>query len=120
MYLLVIILDKAKDMENLLHKFHDIGVTGATVFDSVGVGRNTLYSTDKPVIASLKRIFDPEQRTYNHTLISIIRERETVDNALAAAQEVCGDFNQPDVGIMFTVKLEDVIGFKTTKESDAE
>lgn len=120
MYLLVIILDKARDMENLLQKFREIGVTGATVFDSVGVGRNTLYGTDMPVIASLKRIFDPERRTYNHTLFSIIKERDTVDKALEAAQEVCGDFSRPDVGIMFTMKLEDVIGFQTTDVADVE
>jgi nitrogen regulatory protein P-II 1 len=120
MYLLIIILDKAKDMENLLRKFKEIGITGATVFDSVGVGRNTLYGTDMPVIASLKRIFDPESRTYNHTLFSIIRNRETVDKALEAAQEVCGDFSMPDVGIMFTIKLEDVIGFETRDKADAE
>jgi nitrogen regulatory protein P-II 1 len=111
MFLLVIILDKAKDLENIIVKFREIGVTGATVFDSIGVGRNTLYGTDLPVIASLSRIFDSESKTYNKTLMSIIRKKETLDNALKVAQDVCGDFDNPDVGIMFWLKLEGVVGF---------
>ena len=119
MYLLVIILDSAKDIENIIESFREIGVTGATVFDCIGVGRSTLYNTSLPIIASLKRIFDRETRTYNHTILSVIKEKETVEHALRVAQEVCGDFHQPDVGIMFTVKLEDVIGFTTVDSSDA-
>jgi len=120
MYLLVMILDKASDLQNVLEKFREIGITGATVFDSVGVGRHTLYGTDLPIIASLKRIFDPSQRVYNHTLFSIIKEKETVEKALRAAQEVCGDFTRPDVGIMFTVKLDEVIGFVAVSEPNVD
>ncbi len=120
MYLLVVILDKAEDMQNVLERFHQIGVTGATIFDSVGIGRSTLYSTNMPIIASLKRVFDPDSRTYNHTLISVMRKRETVEAAIKAAREVCGDFDKPDVGIMFTVKLEEVIGFNVPHKTDDE
>ncbi len=119
MYLLVIILDKAKDLENIIRKFREIGVTGATVFDSIGVGRTTLYGSTE-VIASLKRIFDPETRAYNHTILSVIRTKETLDAAVEAAQEVCGDFTKPDTGIMFTVKLDQVIGFSVSGQSNEE
>lgn len=120
MYLLVIILDKASRLEQILAKWHDIGVTGATVFDSVGVGRSTLYGTSAPVIASLKRIFDPERSTYNHTLMSIIRTKKTLEEAIEAAQEVCGSFEEPDTGILFTIELERVIGFYTHDDAAGE
>ena len=113
MYLFVLILDKASDLENTIEKFRDIGVTGATIYNSIGLGRSTLYRSDIPVIATLKRIFDSEGKTYNRTLISVIKTRETLEDAMRVAQEVCGDFDEPDVGIMFSIKLEDVIGFNT-------
>jgi len=120
MYLLVIILDKVKDLENIIEAFRGIGVTGATVYNSLGVGRNTLYGTDLPVIASLRRVFDPENRTYNKTLVSVIRTRETLDKALKVGQDLLGDFDQPDVGIMFSIKVEDVIGFSTPDQLDVK
>ena len=120
MYLLVIILDKASNLEQIIGKWHEIGVTGATIFDSVGVGRTTLYGTSAPVIASLRRIFDPDKSTYNHTLMSIIRTEETLQKAIQAAQEVCGDFQAPDTGILFTIKLERVIGFYRVDDVDKE
>jgi nitrogen regulatory protein PII len=120
MYLLVIILDKIRDLENIIVEFRKIGVTGATVFNSIGVGRNTLYGTDLPVIASLKRVFDPDNKTYNKTLISVIRKKETLDQAMQVAMDVLGDFDEPDVGIMFSLKIDNVIGFNTPEQLDAE
>ena len=110
MYLLVLILDRSADLENILTRFREIGVLGATIFDSAGVGRTTLYGSDAPIIASLKRII-ARQAVYNHTMISVIKTRDTLDRAMDAAKEVVGDFTLPDRGIMFTIKLEDVVGF---------
>jgi nitrogen regulatory protein PII len=113
MHLLVLILDKPADIEMIIEKWREIGVTGATIYDSVGVGKTTLYGTDAPIIASLKRIFDSEKRTYNHTMISVIKTDETLNEAIKVAREVCGDFTKPDVGIMFSLRLDRVIGFNT-------
>jgi len=120
MYLLIIILDKARDLENILEKFREIEVTGATVYNSIGVGRNTLYGTDLPMIASLRRIFDPDEKTYNKTLISVIKKKETLDSAIKLAQEVCGDFDEPDVGIMFWLNLDGVIGFNVSEHLNTD
>lgn len=116
MQLLVIILDKTSDLENLVHKFRDIGVTGLTIFDSIGIGKTSLYGSGLPIIASLSRIFDSDGRTYNHTVFSVIKKDETLEQAIQVAEEICGDFMKPDVGILFTIKLDRVIGFATPEE----
>lgn len=115
MYLLVMILDNSTDLERILEKFKDIGITGATIFDSVGMGRTTLYGTDAPIIASLKRIFE-RQAVYNHTVISIIKSEKTLVDAIELAKSVCGDFQKPDKGIIFTLKLDQVIGFSESPD----
>ena len=46
-------------------------------------------------------------------MFSIIRKEETLKQAVQVAEEVCGDFLKPDVGILFTIKLDSVIGFAT-------
>ena len=82
MHLLVIILDKAKDVENIIEKFREIGVTGATLYNSIGIGKSTLYKSDIPVIATLAHIFDSESKTFNKTLVSIIKTDETLEKAI--------------------------------------
>jgi hypothetical protein len=111
MYLLVLILDKTKDFENLIPKWKEIGITGVTIFDSIGIGKNTLYESNIPIIASLAKIFDSDTRKYNHTLLSVMESEEMLLKAIKAVEDVCGDFTQPDVGIMFSIKLDRVIGF---------
>ncbi|HDS30616.1 MAG TPA: hypothetical protein ENN67_06170 [Firmicutes bacterium] len=120
MHLLVIILDKAVNLERILEKWKELGITGATIFDSIGVGRSTLYGTDAPIIANLKRIFEPEHSTYNHTLVSVIKSDETLEEAMNAANEICGDFTKPDVGVMFSIKLDRVYGLRLDDEPSSD
>jgi len=112
MYLFVGILDKEEDLEKIIAKFREIGVAGATIFDSIGLGPDTLHGQGMPpVIASLHGIFDREKRIYNHTIFSVIESKETLDKAFQAAEDVCGDFNRADVGILFSVELDRVVGY---------
>ncbi len=114
----MIILDKASDMERVIEKWREIGVTGVTVLPSLGVGSTTLYGTDAPIIANLRRIFESDSRTYNHTMLSVIKMEQTLKEAIKVAEETCGDFMKPNVGIMFTVKIDNVIGFKSAEKPD--
>ncbi|MFH1677174.1 MAG: hypothetical protein ABIC40_09135 [bacterium] len=113
MYLFVLILDRTSDLQKIIEKFSEIGITGATVYDSLGIGRSTLCNTEMPIIASLRRIFEMREKTYNHTLMSIIKTKETLDDAFRIAEEICGDFGRPDIGIMYSIELDRVIGFAT-------
>lgn len=114
----MIVLDKASDMERVIERWREIGVTGATVLPSLGVGSTTLYGTDAPVIANLRRIFEADSRTYNHTMLSVIKTEQTLKDAIKVAEDTCGDFKKPNVGIMFTVKIDNVIGFMATEKPD--
>ena len=111
MYLLVVILDKTSDLEKVIGKFTEIGVPGATVIDTMGIGKNTLIASDAPVIASLRRIFEKDMTVYNHMVLSVIDDKSVLDAAAAAVVEIVGGFDKPDTGIMFTIKLDQVYGF---------
>jgi hypothetical protein len=39
------------------------------------------------MIASIRRLFDPDRSTYNHTMMSVIRTEETLNEAIKAAQK---------------------------------
>jgi nitrogen regulatory protein P-II 1 len=117
MYLLMVILDKAYHLDQILAKFPEIGITGATIIESMGVGAGTLFGTDAPVIANLRQIFDNDRLTFNHTLISVIEDEQVLNNAMREIADIVGGFDKPNTGIMFSVKLDQVFGFKQKKIS---
>ncbi|QOR35652.1 hypothetical protein IMX26_02145 [Clostridium sp. 'deep sea'] len=110
MKLLVLILNKTTYLEDILHKFHDIGVKGATVLDSTGVGRTIAEHnvSNFAIMHSLRKVIDGG-RPYNKTIISVVSD-DLVEPAFKGVAEVIGDLSQPGVGIMFAVPIDNVMG----------
>jgi nitrogen regulatory protein PII len=111
MYLLVVILDKSYILDKIIAKLTDLGVTGATIFDSMGLGQTKLYGSDAPIIASIRRVLESKHLTYNHTILSVIETQETLDAVVEAISDIVGGFDKPDTGILFTLKLDRVVGY---------
>ena len=107
MYLLVVVVNEEEKVEDLLGQFLDLGVTGATIIRSEGMGR--VLSHDMPVFAGLQTLMT-RSRPRNTTILSVIETQPLLDRAVKAAEEVCGDFESPATGILFTIKLDRVVG----------
>lgn len=109
MQLLIAVINQEEKMEEVLSGFLEIGVTGATLINSEGMGR--LLASEVPIFAGLEALAG-RTRPRNQTLFSVIADAEKVDRALALLQEVCGSFDNPATGIAFTVPVTRVIGLK--------
>jgi hypothetical protein len=48
----------------------------------------------------------------------VIREDDKVDAVIALLQEVCGDFDDPATGIVFTVPVSRVVGLAPEMGAD--
>lgn len=110
MELLVCVLNRDEKLEGLLAKFAEIGVTGATVIESRGMGR--VLSQELPAFGALKDI-GSLTRDKNVTIFSVVQDAEILRKARKAIEEICGDFNTPSTGIVFTVPVSSVMGFST-------
>lgn len=108
-HLLIAVINQEEKLEEVLSGFLEIGVTGATVIGSEGMGR--LLATEVPIFAGLEA-FARRTRARNTTLFSVIEGDEKVDRAMRLLQEVCGSFDQPATGIAFTVPVTRVMGLK--------
>jgi nitrogen regulatory protein PII len=107
MQLLIAVINQEEKLDEILSGFLELGITGATVFRSEGMGR--VLSHDLPIFAGLQTLLS-RARPQNVTVFSVIREPEKVDGALTLLQEVCGDLNDPATGIAFTLPLSRVVG----------
>ena len=104
MQLLIAVVNEEKT-EELLAGFLELGVTGATVLQSEGMGR--LLASEVPIFAGLEAL--RRARPRNHTLFSVMAD-DQVDRVFALVREVCGDLDRPSTGIVFTVPVSRVEG----------
>lgn len=110
MELLVCVINKPELLDDVLAGFLEVGIPGCTVIDSKGMGK--IVSQDIPIFSGFKGLF-PGVRESNFTIFSLIKEKETLENAIRVVQAVYGDFEQPSSGILFTVPVSRVVGLKT-------
>jgi nitrogen regulatory protein P-II 1 len=113
MYLFVLVLNKTELLEDILGKLVQIGISGATIIDSTGMGRALSDIEDDTLLVGIRSIFK-YSRPSNKTIFSVIDSLDKKERATAAIKEVVGDISKPGVGIMFTLPLEDVIGFNNS------
>ncbi len=102
MKLVVTVLNKIELLEDLLSAFLEIGVSGATVIDSVGMGR--ILSHDVPIFAGLRSAF-PGTSPVNKTIL-VATEEGLVEDILAVVEDVCGDLSKPGTGLVFVVPMD--------------
>jgi len=107
MTLLVFICNQPDKLEEVLEGFLEIGVTGATVIDTIGMGQ--ILSTEVPIFAGFRSMFRGAS-TVNKTILSVIDEPRKVKDALMIIEETFGGLHAPGSGIVFTVPIENVRG----------
>lgn len=107
MQLLVVVINQEEKLEQILSGFVEIGITGATIINSEGMGR--VLSHDIPIFAGLQTLI-ARSRPQNQTIFSVIRDRDKVDEVIDLLTEICGDFEDPATGIAFTVPVDRVRG----------
>lgn len=104
--LLIAVINQEERLEEVLAGLLELGVTGATVIGSEGMGR--LLQNEVPIFAG-HEAFAGRSRPRNTTLFSVIDGQEKADAALEMIREVCG-LGEPGRGIAFTLPVGRVVG----------
>lgn len=107
MNLLIAVINQEEKLDEILSGLVELGVTGATIINSEGMGR--VLSHDIPIFAGLGALA-LRSRPQNQTIFSVIPEDETVDAVIRLLQEICGNLEDPATGIVFTVPVNRVVG----------
>lgn len=108
MKLAILVLNKEEQLEELLEGFIEIGISGATIVDSIGMGH--ILASDVPIFAGLRFMF-AGARPYNKTILSIIKE-EKVKPLKELVEKILGSLEESGSGILFFINIEEVIGLK--------
>lgn len=108
--LFIIILDRAELVDELLTGFLDIGVPGATVVESQGMG--SIIRKDMPIFAGLASLFP--DTTGSRVIFSVMPD-PLVDEVFALVEEVVGQLEQPNSAVCVTLPVDQFRGIRQTK-----
>jgi len=102
MQLLIAVINQAEALDDVLSGFLEIGITGATIINSEGMGR--VLTHDIPIFAGIQTLIT-RSRAQNYTIFSVIDDDSKVEAAFALIQDVCGSLSEPGTGIVFTLPI---------------
>ncbi len=112
MHLLVTVVEEPEKIEPILDMLYENDITGATVIDSRGMGH--MIADHYSIFSRFSNLTGShEGETHNNVLFTVIRTEETLERAIEIIKEVIGDLNQPNTGLLFTMRLDRVEGFAT-------
>ena len=103
--LLFIVLNKEKHLEDVLSILVELGVSGATIIDSMGLGQFLAYEV--PIFAGLRQLMG-EEKTPSKTIFALIKEDKFPELKKILKEEGV-DFTEPGTGIMFTVPVNEIV-----------
>jgi nitrogen regulatory protein P-II 1 len=111
LHLVVVVLNDVTQLEPLMEAWTREGAQGITVLHSTGVGRlkDALRRDDVPLFPSLSDLLEHDD-LHHRTLFTVVEGDALVEQLIAAAQAIVGDFDAADTGILFTVPVGRALG----------
>ena len=106
--LLVIFLNNPEVLEDILEAFLELGVAGATVVNSIGMGRILAYEI--PIFAGLRDAFPGSSPS--NKIILVVTEKEKLAEIFNTVEEICGSFDEPGKGLIITLPVLESMGFR--------
>jgi len=107
MKLALIFLNKIEYLEDLLSAFLEIGISGATIVDSVGMGH--IISQHIPIFAGLRDTFagsSPIQK-----IILVVVKEDMVSRINEVLADICINIDESRAYFMISLPIEDLFGF---------
>ncbi|MEW6309197.1 MAG: P-II family nitrogen regulator [Bacillota bacterium] len=105
MELLVIVLNRVEKLGRVLGALTQAGVSGATVFESVGTGR-ARPTGHLPLISGLRRMVEGDKQ-HSDTIFCLVPDPAALTTAVAAVRAVMA-LGEPGEGLMFTLPVGSV------------
>lgn len=110
MYLLLMVVDDATQLDKVLGAWVEAGVEGVTILESTGISRVLYRSKAQPVYGGFSQVFG-SGRVGHNTLFAVIESMEVAEAAVAATEAVVGSMDNPDTGVIFVVPVARSWGF---------
>lgn len=101
-----IVLNKTEKLNELLRCFSEHKIYGGTILESQGMAASLIQSGDTSGIYMRLNSLLNQGRPFNKTIMMVLRD-EQVNTAKQCIETVMGDMSKHNMGIVFTVPVDD-------------
>jgi nitrogen regulatory protein P-II 1 len=108
MKLIIFVLNQEERLEEILEAFLELGINGATILDSIGMGR--ILAHDIPIFAGFQNLLH-DTRPGNKTILSVVPEKK-VERIIQAIEQIIGSLDEPGNGVFISLPIDLVKGYK--------
>lgn len=110
MYMLMLVLDDPNRLDEVLDAWDEVGVSGVTIIESSGINRRRMArQVGALFMEGINRLIGSEEESH-YTLLVIVPDDACVQDCLKAVEEITGDLNNPNTGVLATWPLTFVKG----------
>lgn len=102
MELVFIVLNKPEFLEEILSRFVDKEIKGATVVDSSGMGH--LVANQFPMFSMFAELGDSKIEN-SKTIFTVVQSPEERQEVLTSVESVLGDISNPDTAVFFSTPV---------------
>jgi hypothetical protein len=119
--LIVLVLDDAGKVDDIVSAWLQAGISGVTLLDSAGLGHEfgKEMRDDLPLMPSLESLLRGREET-NRTLITVVPDGFNVDALIAATEAITGPLADPNTGILFTLPVTRARGLHRRRAGRAD
>lgn len=112
-YMVLVVINNLEHAPPLLDAWEAAAVPGITILDSTGLGkiRKAGLRDDMPLIPSLSDLFRTQEH-HHRTVFTVVEGESKVDELITITQDILGDMEQPDNGVLFVLPVARVIGLQ--------
>lgn len=107
MVLMIVILNQPQLLDDLLTGFLDLGVRGATVVESRGMGQ--IIRQEMPIFAGLAGMFG--EHTGSRMVMSVMPDT-LAESVFKLVEEIAGALDAPNTPVCFTLPIDAMRGIR--------
>lgn len=107
---MLVLADESKAIPTL-EAWARAGVTGATILESSGLGRQLAARDDLPLIPSIRAVLRAQERTHR-TIFSVVPDAFDIPALIRATEDVVGPLAAPHTGILIVLPVLEVYGLR--------
>lgn len=109
--MVLLIINNLDECTPVLDAWEAVGVGGITILESTGLGqaRKAGVRTDLPLMPSLSDFFRRQEHRHR-TIFTVVDSEEMVDRLIEVTQEVVGNLEAADNGVLFVLPVARAMG----------
>lgn len=114
MYMILFVLDDPNQLDAALDAWNEIGVSGVTIIESTGINRRRqARQVGEIFMAGINRLMSSDQESH-YTLLTIVDSLQMVEKCTAVVEQIVGDLDAPNSGVLAAWPLDYVKGVPNT------